>query len=1008
MRIRRHQGIIKWSMTDEDYIGRLNRAFRRANILSGTDFDSASPIVVKPHVLSHSVLPTGTVTFLFTDIEGSTDRWERLRDAMARALQRHNQLLHAAVSANKGSVFKTVGDAFCVAFNSAHEALAAAVAGQRAIWAEDWEQFDPGLAPLQVRMGLHTGDAVPCDDDYFGPDVNRVARVASAGHGGQILLSQTTHDIVLGAPGDGWTLRSLGTHHLKDLQYPMRIHQVVVDGLPDVTTPLATIRRSGDAAANRLPDLSAELFEQVGQNRRATLDLLLASIEIRSVTRIIGVGGVGKTSLVLAAVKMRPDGVREPLWINCEELPDATLDALLERIAAYLDWDDPDAAWKNERSAGISDVLRLADRLVDEPRIWLVIDALEVWLDNERQFRDPNVGELFKGLAARTHNARLIVITRVLPVLVGDKVPGGTFGKADIELAGLERTDGIALLRQSIPQAPQDDDQLGGLVDRFGGHPQALSLLAGQRQGLYLIRLLSEATTEPPDSDAGLAEFARRVLSRLRDQDRDLLRNLAVFRGPQPLDVFEHLLGDLNVARVTLDRLADENLLVVEHRQPVACFRLHPAVREAALADLGAGRPAAHLSAYKFYSSLTLDPEDDGPGAFYTVIEAHHHALRADALHLAVAEVLDNDLPERLQRWGEDDQLSDLARRTFGHLRGKSDWIAVIAAAGYAGLDAAASGNEGAARRCRQLGICARQLGELQPAARILEHGAALLAVLRESGDAPARHESARLYGELAVVLQRMGERTEEALRWCELSLKMAADRGDSRARQDRASLHRSAALLLGTLGRHQQSLDHYERAKTIYLDDDMNMRAMDMVDMMGVELQRLDKFDEAIELHGQALENYATAGHRYGIASATLNLGTAEHLRSQLDAAQHAYESALALFGELAEGRGQMVSRLNLGEVHLDRGAAREARPLLQKAMKESKALKEGEYRPYIAYLLGRTYLQLKDWAVAREWLEQALALAEASDNRVVAQLVRRALEELDGGARRDQDGSI
>src|SRR5262249_8732440 len=138
-------------------------------------------------------LPSGAITFLLTDIEGSTRRWERDAAAMDRAVARHDQLLRAAIARRGGDVFKTVGDACCAAFASARDARDAALAAQRALLAEPW----PGpVGSLPVRMALHTGEALAREGDYFGPSVNRVARLLAAGHGGQILLSAPTYELV--------------------------------------------------------------------------------------------------------------------------------------------------------------------------------------------------------------------------------------------------------------------------------------------------------------------------------------------------------------------------------------------------------------------------------------------------------------------------------------------------------------------------------------------------------------------------------------------------------------------------------------------------------------------------------------------------------------------------------------------------------------------------------------------------------------------------------------------
>ncbi|MDP9111388.1 MAG: adenylate/guanylate cyclase domain-containing protein, partial [Candidatus Eremiobacteraeota bacterium] len=152
--------------------------------------------------------PSGTVTFLFSDIEGSTVRWERNRDGMASALLRHDALMQSAIEARHGFVFKRVGDAFCAVFPTASDAACAALDAQRALAAEDFSAIDG----LRVRMALHSGHAQERDNDYFGPAVNRVARLLAIGYGGQMLLSGTAADLIQDDLPPNATLRDLGAH----------------------------------------------------------------------------------------------------------------------------------------------------------------------------------------------------------------------------------------------------------------------------------------------------------------------------------------------------------------------------------------------------------------------------------------------------------------------------------------------------------------------------------------------------------------------------------------------------------------------------------------------------------------------------------------------------------------------------------------------------------------------------------------------------------------------------
>jgi class 3 adenylate cyclase len=181
-------------------------------------------------------LPSGTITFLFTDIEGSTKLWEHHRLAMRDALARHEAILRQAIEACSGVVFKTIGDAVCAAFARAPQALAAALDAQCALKVEDWVTIEA----LRVRMALHTDTAEAQASDYAGYALSRVARILDAGHGSQILLSLATAELVREHLPLESELRDLGTHWLKDLTRPEQIFQLVAPDLPADFPPLRT------------------------------------------------------------------------------------------------------------------------------------------------------------------------------------------------------------------------------------------------------------------------------------------------------------------------------------------------------------------------------------------------------------------------------------------------------------------------------------------------------------------------------------------------------------------------------------------------------------------------------------------------------------------------------------------------------------------------------------------------------------------------------------------------
>ena len=200
---------------------------------------------VSPAPLEAPGLPEGTVTFLFTDLEGSTRLLQAHPAAYREAVRRHHDLLRGAVEAHQGVVFETVGDAVYAAFAHATDAVAAALAGQQALHQESWGE----VGALRARMGVHLGEVEAQGGHYFGAPLYRCARLTAAAHGGQVVLSQATVDLVQDALPAGAGLRDLGEHRLKDLQRPERVVQLTAPDLPADFPPL----RSLDARPHNLP-----------------------------------------------------------------------------------------------------------------------------------------------------------------------------------------------------------------------------------------------------------------------------------------------------------------------------------------------------------------------------------------------------------------------------------------------------------------------------------------------------------------------------------------------------------------------------------------------------------------------------------------------------------------------------------------------------------------------------------------------------------------------------------
>lgn len=313
-------------------------------------------------------LPTGTLTFLFTDIEASTQLWEQQPDAMRPALARHDELLRSAVEDHNGTVVKTTGDGLLAVFAVSADAVAAALAGQQAIGAESWH-LDPGQ--LRVRAALLTGEAEARQGDYYGPAINRAARLTAAAHGGQILLAKTTQELVRDDLPEGVSILDLGQFRLKDVPRPEHVYQLIAPSLKTNFPPL-------NAEPMRLANLPSQHTPFVGRQQevQAVLDLL-GEKRARLVT-LIGPGGTGKTRLALNIAETLlpeyPDGV-----FFVDLAPIANPELLPSAVAGVLDISEASGYTLSELIQRYFKTKNLLLVLDNFEHVVIAADLLPVW-----------------------------------------------------------------------------------------------------------------------------------------------------------------------------------------------------------------------------------------------------------------------------------------------------------------------------------------------------------------------------------------------------------------------------------------------------------------------------------------------------------------------------------------------------------------------------------------------------------------------------------------------------
>ena len=524
------------------------------------------------------MLPTGTVTLLFTDIEGSTRLWDQHPDAMSTALRRHDALMRTAIESSGGHVFKTVGDAFCAAFASATEAVVAAGAAQRALHSESW----PEQAAPRVRMALHTGECEEREGDYFGPAVNRVARLEATAHGGQVVLSSSTAEMVRDRLPPGMKLVELGSHVLRDLDRPEEVFQLDLEGVLAVFPPL---RAHVDAEVMANPtNLTQSVSSFIGRSTEVAAVVKLLGNN-RLVT-LIGSGGVGKTRLAIevgrAVLPDSPDGV----WLS--ELAAVTDSALVaSEVLSDLGIGE---------KSGQASLDTLVEVLSTQGRL-IVLDNCEQVLDGCATLAD--------AIVRNCAEIRLLSTSREPLRIEGEviyRVPSLSLPPEEVDhRTDLSGSGAVELfVERATAQVPgfelTDDDAalVGAICRRLDGVPLALELATARLRSMSLSKLHdrlehrfglltggSRVALPRQQTLQGLVDWSFDLLS---GPERALFRRTSVFVDGFDLEAAEGVcaLDDIpnwDIADL-LASLVDKSLIVAEPDNDDVRYRLQETLRQ--------------------------------------------------------------------------------------------------------------------------------------------------------------------------------------------------------------------------------------------------------------------------------------------------------------------------------------------------------------------------------------------------------------------------------------------
>ncbi len=852
-------------------------------------------------------LPTGTITLLFTDIEGSTRLLQSLGPRYAEVLAEYRRLLRVATHGQGGHEVDTQGDGCFFAFPGAKGALAAAVAAMRAIQRYPW----PVGITVPVRMGLHTGEPVNADTGYVGMDVHRAARICAAGHGGQMLLSQTTRDLVADDLPHGMSIRDLGQHRLKDLGGPQFLFQVVAAELPADFPALHSL----DALPNNLP---IQLTSFIGREReKADVRRLLSTTRLLMLT---GEGGCGKTRLALQVaadlLEQYPDGVWQ---VELAPLSDPTL--VPRAVASVLGVSEQPSRVLTEV---VVDYLR--------PRsLLLIFDNCEHVL--------PACAQLADSLLRACPSLRMLATSREALRIAGEiswRVPSMSLPDPQRlpNLHGLMAFEAVQLfLERAAAVLPvftvtaQNAQAIARTCHQLDGIPLAIELAAARVKVLSVdqiaarlddrFRLLTGGSRTALPRHQTLLATLDWSYSLLSDPERAVLRRLSVFAGGWTLETAEAVCAGGGVeASDILDllmQLVDKSLVVAETRGGEARYRLLETVRQYGWDKLVESKQAA--DARKRHRDWYLDlaeraePKLRGPEqvAWGERLETEHDNLRR-ALEWSKAE--DGGAEAWLRLAG--------ALHWFWFTRG-------YASEGREWLEEALSTSEKTSTPARARALCGagiltRRQGDFSRAGILLQESLGLFRELRNTwGSAFSLHH-------LAHLAENQGD-SGQATALFEESLALFREAGDKWGVGWSLSCLGNMALLQGD----------YSRATTLLEESLVLIREVGdtstlsyTLGYLGTLAERRRDYERATALLEEGFARARQVGDKFNISILHHRLATVALCQGDNERAVTLYRESLILRRELGDKTGLVQCLEGLAGVACAQGHYEQAVRLL------------------------------------------------------------------------------
>ena len=905
--------------------------------------------------------PTGTVTFIFTDIEGSTKLSQQFAEAYPAALERHHVILRTSIEANNGYVFRIVGDAFCCAFSKAEDAVKAAIDIQLNLTNEDW-----GEVVIKIRIGIHTGAAEWNGERYMGYiTLARTARVMSTGYGEQIIISNDTYELCRdkfdAVKEKDVSFRDLGERRLKDVIQPIRLYQIISPGLREDFPPLKTL----DSRPNNLP---VQLTSFIG--REDVMEQVKELFNQTHLLTIIGFGGGGKTRLSMQVGADMIDDFNNGVFI-AELAPVSDPSMVVQTIMNSLEV-------KEEPGKSLEETLT---NYLKDKELLLILDNCEHLVNECAELCDVLLGKCPKLKIIATSREALNCAgeqTFIIPPL---KLPDASKDNTPEQLTQYESVR--LFIERALSVSPNfrvtntNAPALAEICNRLDGIPLAIELAAARVKVLSLEKIYERLN----DRFSLLTGGRRTALPRqqtlramidwsydlLSEKERTLWNRLSVFQGGWTLEAAEEICSDEKVKqREVLDlliQLAEKSIIIYDEENER--YRI--------------------LETMKQYGEEKLIEEkeqeivlDKHLKCFAELVESGSKKLRGtEHLHwISIMDTESGNFEKAILRAVESSNINDGFKivgslsyywQLRGHISEAIRWLEEITKKVPEVIDAT---------YCKIIshkGNFYRFKSDFEKAGKFLRES---LNLSREIGD------------EIGVTdtLNRMGiyefdrGRFEEAAKYYEENLEIFRKNGDKMG----------ISKTLNNLGNASSNLGDDDRAMKLY-EESLGLRR-ELSDRLGIAITSNNigilafergEFERADELLEESVQVRREMGDMQGIAISAMNLGSSLYNQGKYENATVLYDESARIYDEMGDLSGLSESLYNLGKVEFARGEIEKAEDYFKRGLQISSVIKADSFMVINLFGLGKTASQKNEYEKARQFYRESFKLYQEMGNR-------------------------